>query len=87
MPVGLNDPVAALAGDAEFREKAQVRLENMVRGAEILVISTHDTSVVRNWCTRVVWLDQGRIHLDGSPEEVLEAYLGHKLTPLEVERV
>ncbi len=76
-----------MVGDAEFREKAQVRLENMVRGAEILVISTHDTSVVRNWCTRVLWLDQGRIHLDGSPDEVLEAYLGHKLTPLEAERV
>jgi lipopolysaccharide transport system ATP-binding protein len=76
-----------MVGDAEFREKAQVRLENMVRGAEILVISTHDTSVVRNWCTRVLWLDQGRIHLDGSPDEVLEAYLGHPLMPLEAERV
>jgi lipopolysaccharide transport system ATP-binding protein len=76
-----------MVGDAEFREKAQMRLENMVRGAEILVISTHDTSVVRNWCTRVLWLDQGRIHRDGSPDEVLEAYLGHPLAPLEAERV
>ena len=30
-----------LVGDAEFLEKAQERLENMVRGAEILVMSTH----------------------------------------------
>ena len=36
-----------MVGDAEFHEKAQVRLENMVRGAEILVLSTHDTNVVR----------------------------------------
>jgi homopolymeric O-antigen transport system ATP-binding protein len=76
-----------MVGDAEFREKAQTRLENMVRGAEILVISTHDVSVVRNWCTRVLWLDQGRIHMDGPPDEVLEAYLGHPLTALEVEKV
>ena len=30
-----------LAGDAEFLERAQARLESMVRGAEILVLSTH----------------------------------------------
>lgn len=76
-----------MAGDAEFQEKAQVRLENMVRGAEILVISTHNVGVVRNWCTRVLWLDQGRVHLDGPPDEVLEAYLGRPLTAAEAERV
>ena len=76
-----------MVGDAEFKEKAQLRLENMVRGAEILVVSTHDVSVVRNWCTRVLWLDQGRIRHDGPPDEVLEAYLGHPLKPVEAERV
>ena len=45
----------------------------MVRGAEILVLSTHDRSVVQNWCTRVMWLDQGRIRQDGAPDDVLEA--------------
>jgi lipopolysaccharide transport system ATP-binding protein len=76
-----------MVGDAEFQEKAQARLENMVRGAEILVVSTHNLGVARNWCTRVLWLDQGRIRLDGPPDEVLEAYLGHPLAPLEAERV
>jgi lipopolysaccharide transport system ATP-binding protein len=68
-----------LAGDADFMEKARGRLENMVRGAEILVLSTHQTSVVEDWCTRVIWLDQGRIRADGQPAEVLEEYLGHPL--------
>ena len=36
-----------LAGDAEFMEKARQRLEDMVRGAEILVLSTHQTFVVQ----------------------------------------
>ena len=30
-----------LAGDAAFMEKAKTRLEDMVRGAEILVLSSH----------------------------------------------
>jgi lipopolysaccharide transport system ATP-binding protein len=65
-----------LAGDAEFMEKARIRLEDMVRGAEILVLSTHQESVVLDWCSRVLWLEQGRIREDGPAGEVLERYLG-----------
>jgi lipopolysaccharide transport system ATP-binding protein len=65
-----------LAGDAVFIEKAKHRLEQMVRDAEILVLSSHNDVVVQAWCTRVLWMDQGRIVRDGPPEDVLAAYLG-----------
>ncbi len=64
-----------LAGDATFLERARVRLEDLVRGAEILVLSTHDASVVRAWCSRVIWLDQGRVRDDGPTEMVLANYM------------
>ncbi len=54
-----------LAGDANFMEKARARLEDMVRGADILVLSRHVHDVVQDWCTRVIWMDQGRIVRDG----------------------
>jgi lipopolysaccharide transport system ATP-binding protein len=65
-----------LAGDAVFLDKARHRLEEMVRGADILVLSSHQTNIVRNWCTRVLWLDQGQIMADGPADEVLNRYLG-----------
>lgn len=65
-----------LAGDAAFIEKARVRLEDMVRGAEILVLSSHSEDALRDWCTRVIWLEQGQIREDGPTLEVLEHYLG-----------
>jgi lipopolysaccharide transport system ATP-binding protein len=65
-----------LAGDAGFMDKARARLERMVRGAEILVLSSHQHGVIAEWCTRVIWLDQGRIVADGDPAQVLEQYLG-----------
>jgi lipopolysaccharide transport system ATP-binding protein len=68
-----------LAGDAEFLEKAQARLESVVRGAEILVLSTHLMPVIRQWCTRVLWLDQGRILADGTPDDVVPRYLGEPM--------
>ncbi len=69
-----------LAGDAVFMERARVRLEDMVRGADILVLSTHVVEVVMSWCTRVIWLDKGRVREDGPAERVLEAYLGHPVS-------
>ncbi len=33
-------------------------------------------SIVRNWCTRALWLDQGQIMADGPTDEVLDRYLG-----------
>jgi len=68
-----------LAGDSSFMERARMRLEDMVRRAEILVLSTHMTNVVTDWCTRVIWLDQGRVRADGKAADVVAAYLGHKV--------
>jgi lipopolysaccharide transport system ATP-binding protein len=65
-----------LAGDAVFMDKARLRLEEMVRGADILVLSSHQMAVVKNWCTRVLWLDQGQIVADGPADDVLPQYLG-----------
>jgi lipopolysaccharide transport system ATP-binding protein len=70
-----------LAGDATFLEKARSRLEEMVRGADILVLSSHQTEIIRDWCTRVLWLDQGQVRADGPADLVLANYLG---TPLAV---
>jgi len=64
-----------LAGDAAFMDKATVRLEAMVRDAEILVLSSHASNVILKWSTRVVRMDQGRVVDDGKPEEVMERYL------------
>ncbi len=60
-----------LAGDADFMLRAEERLVDLVRGAEILVIATHDESVVRRWCTRAIRLEAGRIVADGPVAEVL----------------
>jgi lipopolysaccharide transport system ATP-binding protein len=64
-----------LAGDAAFMDKAKHRLETMVRGAEILVLSSHSADIIMQWCNRVIWMDRGKIKADGTPDEVLAAYL------------
>lgn len=64
-----------LAGDAQFMGRARARLETMVEGAEILVLSSHSPDVLLRWCNRLIWMEQGQVRMDGDPEEVLSAYL------------
>lgn len=63
------------AGDASFMEKAQVRIEAMVRHADILVLASHSGTTLMEWCNRLIWLDQGKIKEDGDPQDVLSHYL------------
>jgi lipopolysaccharide transport system ATP-binding protein len=64
-----------LAGDANFMAKARTRLEAIVRGAEILVLSSHMSSAILEWCTRVIWMDHGKVRMDGPASDVMAAYL------------
>lgn len=61
-----------MAGDASFMEKAEARLANLVSGADILVIATHDMAIARRWCTRAIHLDAGRIINDGPVQTVID---------------
>ncbi len=64
-----------LAGDAAFLGKARERLETMVGSAEILVLSSHNAAILMQWCNRLIWMEGGRVRADGTPEEILSAYL------------
>lgn len=64
-----------LAGDAAFMEKAKCRVEAMVRHADILILASHSSSIIVEWCNRLIWLEQGKIKADGKPLEVLAQYL------------
>lgn len=64
-----------MAGDASFMQRAEQRIAGLVEGAEILVVSSHMPEVVAKWCTRLLWMEQGRVVMDGPTDEVLPAYL------------
>jgi len=68
-----------MAGDTAFLEKAKQRVEAMVRHADILVLASHSSAIIAQWCNRVIWLEHGRIMADGRPLDVLSEYLPPEL--------
>jgi homopolymeric O-antigen transport system ATP-binding protein len=63
------------AGDARFLDKAQRRMEQFVDRSSILVLASHSQELLRKWCNRGLFLQQGRIIRSGPIDEVITAYM------------
>lgn len=59
-------------GDADFMKRAEDRVKGLVHQSDILVLSTHDTSVIKNLCNKALWLEHGTVKCLGRVEEVLK---------------
>jgi lipopolysaccharide transport system ATP-binding protein len=62
------------AGDASFVKKAQVRLESLLGRTGILFVCSHSEEIIRDNCTRAIWLEKGAVRADGAPAEVWKEY-------------
>jgi lipopolysaccharide transport system ATP-binding protein len=63
-------------GDEGFKHKAEIRMTELVRSTNILVIASHSRDLVLRTCNRVLWLEHGKIRMDGDPYSVCQAYFG-----------
>lgn len=61
-------------GDEGFKAKANERLHDLVNKTKILIIASHSKALLLKNCTRIVWLEHGRIKMDDRAEIVADAY-------------
>lgn len=71
---------ALATGDEAFREKSQRRIQRISENAKVVVIVTHNLGEMTKACTRAVWMSDGRLMMDGDPEDVVKAYRTHMKT-------
>ncbi|QKG22489.1 ABC transporter ATP-binding protein [Actinomadura verrucosospora] len=65
---------ALATGDAKFKRKSKKRIEELRKEAGAVFLVAHQLDTVKEMCDRVIWIDEGRMRMDGDPEEVIEAY-------------
>ena len=68
------DEVLAV-GDHRFQEKCFKKFEDMKKARKTIIFVSHDVEAVRNFCTRVIWLDRGEIVMDGNASHVTSKYM------------
>lgn len=62
-------------GDQEFIKKSSDKLRQLIKTSRILILVSHELNYIREFCNRVIWIDHGKIRMDGNPELVLQEYL------------
>lgn len=61
-------------GDAFFAQKASKLMKEVAEKGRIVIIVSHGTSSIVEMCNRCLWLNEGRLIMDGDPKEVTTAY-------------
>lgn len=72
-PILLIDEALAV-GDRKFRRKSLARVRGLREEAGTVIMVTHNLGEIRKTCERAIWLDDGRVIMDGPTDEVVKAY-------------
>jgi teichoic acid transport system ATP-binding protein len=65
---------ALAVGDRTFRQRSEARIREIRDNAGTVFLVSHSMKSIMDTCSRVIWLDQGTLIMDGDPREVIQAY-------------
>jgi len=65
---------ALSVGDARFQQKCMAKIRAFCQTGTVIFVS-HDTAAVTELCSRAIWIESGRMRMDGPPKYVVEKYL------------
>jgi ABC-2 type transport system ATP-binding protein/lipopolysaccharide transport system ATP-binding protein len=61
-------------GDEKFQRKCKERMDGLRGRGKTVMLVSHSTEQIRNYCDRAVWLHHGRVVSDGTAVDVTKAY-------------
>lgn len=62
-------------GDMAFQTKSKNKMLEMIKGGTTVLFVSHSTEQVKSICDRVVWLEHGKMIMDGKSDIVCNAYI------------
>lgn len=68
-------------GDEFFRKKSLARVKEMIHGGSTVLLVSHSMPTIKENCSKVVWIEKGKLKMVGRPEEVCKAYQQMRETP------
>lgn len=61
-------------GDIKFQEKSRNKMMSMINGGTTVLYVSHSLESIRELCTKVVWLEHGKVKMIGNPDEICDKY-------------
>ncbi|MDQ1637043.1 MAG: lipopolysaccharide transport system ATP-binding protein [Pyrinomonadaceae bacterium] len=68
------DEVLAV-GDAAFQKKCLGKIGEVAHGGRTVLFVSHNMGAIRSLCTEVIWLDEGKMVIEGRASDVVDQYL------------
>lgn len=65
---------ALSTGDADFRARSKARIDEIRQHAGTVFLVSHSLKAIQQMCTRVLWIHDGKLQMDGPADEVCAAY-------------
>lgn len=62
-------------GDVRFQQKSSDKLKSMMKSGTTVLLVSHSINTIRSMCNRVIWLDKGKVVMDGYTSDVCDAYI------------
>ncbi len=66
---------ALAVGDFAFRQKCFNKINALKNNGTTILMVSHDIDTIRRFCTRVIWIDDGKLRLDGETAYVTSKYM------------
>lgn len=74
-------------GDTRFQIKCMDKMKEMMEGGTTVLFVSHDINAIRRFCTKCVWINEGRLKEIGSVNTVSDHYMDFlKILDVENER-
>jgi lipopolysaccharide transport system ATP-binding protein len=71
---------ALAVGDAEFAQKSQKKMHEVLSSGSTVILVNHNIDTIVDICHRAIWLDKGEIVEDGPVDSVAKRYTGFVLS-------
>jgi teichoic acid transport system ATP-binding protein len=65
---------ALATGDAKFQKQSEERIRELRASAGTVFVVSHSMGAIRDTCDRAIWIEAGKILMDGDVDEVADAY-------------
>lgn len=70
----LIDEILAV-GDQHFQDKCFAKLEELAKSKMTIVIVSHSLDSIKKLCNRAIWINEGKVAMDGNCSDVIDEYL------------
>src|SRR6266446_64042 len=73
---GMRLRLGLAVADAGFQKKCIQAMEGLRNSGRTVLFVSHNLAAVENLCSRGIWIDAGKIQMDGGAKEVIAGYMG-----------